>query len=270
MARVYTKFFFVVVIGISLVGCDPAELRDYKKAKNEIQKGHYKDAVMHLQQVVDRDPEKATAIEAAREGARISYYELKDFKSATEFYRTLVLYSKDPSERLNAQKQIADIFFNQLTNYKQAVIELNKVLSMISEPDEMAPYKVNLARSYFYQSNFFQAESEVDEFLRGKISKDNRFQMLVLKGNIFIAKKDVAHAAEVFKEVISLYPEKAAKENVYITLAVAYEEIKDFKDAIETLEALKKFHPMPEYIDIRINRLKESSKKQPGARGFRK
>jgi tetratricopeptide (TPR) repeat protein len=267
MAReLLTKLFILFF----LAGCDSAGERDFKKASEEIQSGHFRIASSLLEKVMARDPENKLAIEAAREGARISFYEIKDFKKTADFYRHIVLYSKDSAERLKAQKQIADIYFGQMTDYKQAVIELNKAISMLSEPDDVAKYKVNLARAYYYQNNFFQAESEVDEFLRGKTSNENRFEMLVLKGNIFIAKKEIPKAAEVFKELIKNFPEKSAKESVYLTLAVAYEEMKDYKSSIETLQELKAHHPMPEYIDIRINRLKERIKIQPGARGIRK
>lgn len=270
MAQGYIRLF-VLVAGLHLwVACQRAEVRDFKKAESEIQAKNFRLAIPYLEKVLARDPDKRIAIEAAREGARISYYEIKDFKKATDFYKHLVLYSKDPNERLKAQKQIADIYFIQLADYQQSVLELNKVIGMLSEPDDLAKYKVNLARAYYYQNNFFQAESEVEEFLRGKMSDDNRFNMLVLKGNIFIAKKDISKAAEVLKSVIGQYPEKAAKENVYLTLAVAYEEMRDYKSAMETLEALKRYHPMPEYIEIRIKRLRDKVKIQPGARGMRK
>lgn len=63
------------------------------------------------------------------------------------------------------------------------------------------------------------------------------------------------------------FPERSAKENIGLTLSVCYEELKDFKSAIDLLEKIKSQHPMPEYIDIRIKRLQDRLKNQPGARG---
>jgi len=33
---------------------------------------------------------------------------------------------------------------------------------------------------------------------------------------------------------------------------------------------MKKYHQTPEYLDLRIKRLKQSEKNQPGARGLRR
>ena len=138
---------------------------------------------------------------------------------------------------------------------------------MLSDPREKIEYKMKLARAYYYQNNFAQAENEADEFLATNPSSDLKFDMVFLKGNISLAKKDLPAAVIIFKSLLQEFPERAIKDNVGLTLSVCYEEMKDFKSAIETLEKLKESHPMPEYIDIRIKRLQERLKNQPGARG---
>jgi tetratricopeptide (TPR) repeat protein len=138
---------------------------------------------------------------------------------------------------------------------------------MLSNSSEKTDYKIKLARAYYYQNNFIQAENEVDEFLSKNISKDLQFDMYLLKGNINLAQKNLSKAADIFKKMISDFPERSAKENIGLTLSVCYEEMKDYKSAIETLEKIRNLHLMPEYIDIRINRLNDRLKNQPGARG---
>lgn len=241
------------------------------EAKIEVERGHFRIALAHLEKVIIRTPNSKLGIEAAREAARISFYEIKDFHKAVQFYQQIVLSSSDADERLNAQRQIVSIYFDHLTDYQRAVVEINKLLVMLSEPKEKTEYKMKLARAYYYQNNFTQAENETDEFLASNPPSDLKFDMVFLKGNIALAKKDLPAAAEVFKGLLQEFPERAIKDNVGLTLSVCYEEMKDFKSAIEVLEKLKASHPMPEYIDIRIKRLSERLKNQPGARGrFRK
>ena len=138
---------------------------------------------------------------------------------------------------------------------------------MLGSTSEKTEYKMKLARAYYYQNNFSQAENEVDEFLTKEISVDLQFDMYLLKGNINLAEKNLTKAAEIFKKMLIDFPDRSAKENIGLTLSVCYEEMKDFKSAIATLENVKSHHPMPEYIDIRINRLTDRLKNQPGARG---
>jgi tetratricopeptide (TPR) repeat protein len=235
--------------------------------KAALAEGQFQAAVGHFERVVTRAPETKVGLEAAREAARVSFYELKDFPKAIHFYQQLVLSSPDANERLNSQKQIVAICFDHMTDYQRAVIEINKLIVMIHDPKEKAEFKMKLARAYYYQNNFTQAKNETDEFLRTGPPADQKFDMTFLKGNIALAEKDMPTAIELFKSLLNEFPERAIKDNVGLTLSVCYEESKDFKAAIEVLEKLKASHPMPEYIDIRIKRLQERLKNQPGARG---
>jgi TolA-binding protein len=130
---------------------------------------------------------------------------------------------------------------------------------------------MKLAKTYFYLNDFNQAANEVDEFLLQKdLDPKKQFDLLVLKGSIFLAKKDMASAAQVFLKVLKEFPDFSKAENVALTLAVCYEELKDFKNAIAVLNNLKTYHPTPEYIESKIQKLMEKQKNAPGAKGMRK
>jgi tetratricopeptide (TPR) repeat protein len=248
-------------------GCTSQEKSELAEAQSESEKGNFRIALSILEKITIRSPQSQQGIEAAREAAKLSFYEVKDFQKAARFYRLIVLSSPDADERMLAQKQIVSIYFDQLTDYQKAIIEINKLLVMLTDPREKTDYKMKLARAYYYQNNFTQAENEADEFLATNPSMDLKFDMIFLKGNIALAKKDLPTAVAIFKSLLQEFPERAIKDNVGLTLSVCYEEMKDFKAAIEVLEKLKNTHPMPEYIDIRIKRLQDRLKNQPGAKG---
>lgn len=261
-----TSIVFMTV----LAGCSPSENREFKDGKAAVAAGNYRIALTHFNRVLARGPEEEIAILAAREAARITFYETKNYKESADFFKFLIIHSKDPAERQMAQKQIADIYFSQLNDYPRAVIEINKLIPMLADGAERAKYKMNLARAYYYQNNFSQAENEADEFLRTTTDEKLRFDLSMLKGNIALAKKDLPRAIEVYKEVLKNFPKLALQDNVSLTMAICYEELKDYKNAIATLELLRKTHPVPEYIDLRIKHLSERQKNAPGAHGARK
>ena len=260
----------LVLFLILMWGCESSLQREYEKGTNEANSSHFNLALESYNKIVLRSPDSSIGLQAAREGARIAFFEAKDFKKALEFYRVLVMNSPDSEERLKSQKQVILISLEHLNVYAQAIVEINKILPLLQDSSEKMKYKMDLARAYYYQNNFFQAEMEVDEFLRLSKNEDQIFQMMLLKANIALARKDLNRAAEILKDMIKRNPAKAQKENVGLSLAVAYEEMKDYKKAIATLEEVKAKHPMPEYIDVRIKRLQERVKNQPGARGMRK
>lgn len=253
-----------------LTSCESKEERDLEAAAVESARGHFRIALSHLDKVLLRSPGSEESLRAAREAARITFYDLKDFSKAIEYNRKIILYSRDSEERRLSQKTIAETYFSQLNDYSKAIVELNKLILLLTDPKDLAHYKMSVARAYYYQNNFSQAENEVDEFLRRTKEEKERFDLMVLKGNIALAQKNLPKAIELYRAILLNFPRLSQKENVALTLAVCYEELKDYKNAIATLEILKKSHPVPEYIDLRIKRLSERQKNAPGARGPRK
>ncbi|MEK6774826.1 MAG: tetratricopeptide repeat protein [Bdellovibrionota bacterium] len=260
----------LLVLALFLASCTSYQAADYNQAQEAVEKKHYLIAVNFLDHAIKRAPQTNLGIKAAREAARISLYETKDYKKAIEYYRHLVLYSKEPSERIQAQKDVATIYFDHLQSYQEAIIEFSKLLQMPHMDFDLAKYKLSIARAHYYLNNFFQAESEINEILRLKIDDQMRFNTLLLQGNILVAQKNYLRAAEIFRNVIQAYPETAKKENVALTLAVCYEESQDYPSAIKMLEQLRGQYTPVEYIDLRIKRLKERQKNQPGAKRIHK
>lgn len=264
------KRYALIVLLFVVAACSSQEEADYKQAQKAMSQEHYRSALEYLDRVIKRNSTSKLPLEAARDAARISYFEIKDFQKAVEYHHYIVLHSKDDKERLESQRQIAAIYFNNLQNYPRAIIEYSKLQQMPHTDLEAAQYKMNVARAQYYQNNFFQAESEIDSLLKLKGDEVTRFNALMLKGNILVARKDFTKAAEIFKELIRDFPEKAIQENVALILAVCYEENFDFKSALAVLEAHRGKYNPPEYIELRIKRLQERMKNAPGAKGFRK
>lgn len=264
------KKWGLLALLFALSACSSQEEADYKQAQKAMAQGHYRIALNSLDRVIKRNSSSKLPLEAARDAARISYFEIKDFQKAVQYHHFIVLHSKDEKERLESQRQIAAIYFNNLQNYPRAIIEYSKLQQMPHTDLEAAQYKMNVARAQYYQNNFFQAESEIDSLLKLKGDETTRFSALMLKGNILVARKDFTKAADIFKELIQDFPEKSIQENVALILAVCYEENFDFKSALAVLEAHRGKYNPPEYIELRIKRLQERMKNAPGAKGFRK
>ena len=259
-----------LLIAVLFLGCTSREQREFNKAELAAKEKKFSEAVSTYDNTILLNQDSSIAPEAAREGARIAQLELKDFKKAAHFLKFIVLYSKIESDRQDAQKQVAMLYFDHLADYKIAVEELNKTILLVKNEDERNEFKLKLAKAYYFSSNFPQSESEANSVLAHTQEPGLIFQALMLKGNIYLAQKDLPRAALVFNNLLEKFPEKAVKENAAMSLAVAYEEMKDYKSAVSVLEKMKKYHSMPEYIDLRIKRLTLNQKNQPGAKGLRR
>lgn len=251
-------------------GCTPPEGKDFKKGQREALQGQYPSSLESYERAMKRNPTGNWALRAAREGARIAFFETKDFKKAAYFYRHLVVNSSDSQERIESQQKMGEVYLENLQDYPQAIIEYSKLVEQNLSDQEVGQFRLGLARAHYYQNNLFQADSEITQIFKLKVEPPLRFNAYMLKGNILIAQKDFSRAATLFKELIKEYPEKSQQENVPMTLAVCYEEAGELKEALLVLEGLKKTYKPPEYIELRVKRLKERQKNQPGAKGFRK
>lgn len=264
------KAGFLALALLGQAGCERPIERDLRKAQSEAAGQNWRTAVSLYEEILQAEPSSEAALTAAREGARIATLEIKDVSRAIPLYRHLVLYSHDPAESLSAQKQIVDILFGQIQDYPRAIEEISRLLQVETDPAERVNYRVKLARSYYHMNNFMQAAAELKELNKNPHASKDDFEVKELQANVLIADKKYDEAAVLLRELLEKHRDHAIKENVPMTLAVALEEQKDFKGAISVLESVKADHPVPEYVELRLKRLRERSLNQPGARGFRK
>ena len=240
------------------------------RAKKAVAKGDFHSALKILQGIREHDPDGPRAVIAARLGARVAQVDVKDYGAAVDFYKHLVLRSDDPKERKAAQKNVAQIYFENLQDYNQAVFEYERLVKLELSPDEAFRYRLNLAKSHFHLNNLTQADHELDTLLSRKLQPDEIFDAKLLKANVEVANKNLAGAAKSWEEILKEFPERSQREKVALNLVVVYEEMKDFGKAIETLENMRGQDPNPEFLNIRIERLKERRINQPGAQGLKR
>lgn len=258
------------MMSMMLVSCSTQQEKIFESAKKEIEKGHFRTANTYLEQTIKRDPISPLSIEAAKEGARISLYEIKDYPKAIYFLKSIVQNSKNFEDVKQAEISITQINFDNLQNYGEAIKGFNKILESNKTDSNLYILRLNLARSYYYKNDFLQSEKELQYLLSLKIDDELTFQGMSLLANIYLAQKNFARASEKLEEIIKRFPEKALKENTYLNLSVCFEEIDDYKKAIATLEKIKDVYQPKEYVTLRIKRLQERQKNAPGARGLGK
>ena len=92
----------------------------------------------------------------------------------------------------------------------------------------------------------------------------------IFESNLLVSKKEHDKAAEILKKLIKEYPERAKSDGLEMNLVACYEDMKDFDAAIEAMTAMKANYPDPEFLEMRISRLRERKNNMPGAKGLKK
>ncbi len=262
---------WIFLIMACIAGCTFSfDKLEFRRAESAAEKKDYPEAVEGYHRMIKRFQESPQALEAARRGAKLSTLETKDYVKAVDFYKHLVMYSDDPKERLEAQKRVATIYFENLTNYPVAIEEYSKLIKLQPQAPESFDFRLNIAKSYFQMNKFDQARIETDELLEKTLDQDQKFDVMMFKGNLLLTEKKLDEAILVFNQIKTQFKEKALKENVGLTIAVCYEEKGDFNKAIDVLQSLRETYSPPEFIDFKIARLKERQQNQPGASGLKR
>ena len=196
----------------------------------------------------------------------------KDFTQAIAFFKLIVLKSSRQEERVEAQKNLANIYFSYLPtpDYEKAINEFSKLLSLSLSAEEKYELRWNLARSYYRLNNFFQAQTEIDTLLVSLKDKNKKYELKKLKADIFLSAKELDKAIETYYGLLADFPEESKKDDIALSLAVCYEDQENYLKSIEVLEGMKKAYGHPEFIELRIKRLKERRAQQPGAHGLKK
>lgn len=223
-----------------------------------------------LQQIMDSQPDSERALVAARQGARAAHFDAKKYDQAVQFYRYILLKSEKPEERKNAQRSIAHIYFENIQDFNQAVLEYEKLLKLVDSNEEAFRYRLNLAKSHLQLNNVDQALTELNVLLEKKPAAEEVFEIKMLKGNVLVANKQLQEAAQLWESILKEFPERSVKENVAMNLVISYEELKEFGKAIAVLETMRAEYPNPRFLDQRIERLKERQYNLPGAQGWKR
>lgn len=265
--------FLVASIGFSLGGClskdQGAEILE--KFNTAIAAQSYSQInSLAREYIASPESKKEKALEVAEQTAKILFLNLKSYNNALFFYKYLVVHSKDEDKKRESQEKIAEIQYSYLMNYSQALVELHKLLETLKMPQEIKMTRIKIAKSYFYLNNFYQANSEINDLLKMENTLEEEYELLLLKGSVFLSEKKIKEAINLYDEMIKKFPNKSIKDNLSLNLAICYEENKEFNKAIQVLQEAKRHYKVPEFLDVRIRRLEKRISQLPGAKGFRK
>lgn len=257
-----------VVTGACTRSIDEKYFDDAQKATRS---GDYTRAVDLYERISKGFPEGEKSVLAAQQAARISVDQLKDPVRGTEFLKTVILLGKKESDLFNAQKELADLQFEKLANYKDAIASYNKLLEFGDSYKERFGIRLNIVRSHFYLNQFDQGLAEVERAMSDAVSAEQSFQASLLKGNMLMASKRVDEALKVFESLDADFPELSAKEKVGLAIAVAYEDRGEVDKAIAILQKMKSsYQGNVDFIDLKMTRLEEKRTQIPGAIGKKK
>lgn len=269
--RYFSKANVLFLFTSVLVGCSASrQTLDLQKGQELESQRDYKQALKFYAKVIRRDPNHRASLEAARHGAVVAEIHVEDFNSAIEYLDLIVRSAPEASERKRAKQKSAEIYLSRLNKPDLAIKEFQGLLTNKLPEQDLFQIHMSLAKAYAQIGNPYQAKVEAREALKKAASEENKFEAQFFVANLTQTKGESNEAVLLYKDLMAKFPRQSEKYNVAVSLAGAIEDQQNFKGAIEVLESAKLSYPNPEFLDLKIKRLKERLENMPGAFGLKK
>jgi TolA-binding protein len=248
--RACRLLLLLLVVG----GCDSGARKLLDQAEENWRKGRYEEAIQANLNLYQREAQGTYAPRALLNIGNIYYRNLRQLKPAIEFYDKLTQEFPDVPETLQARRQLAAIYANEvIMDLDQAIAQYNKLLEAQELPDR-AEIQFQLADAYFKKGEYSRAERELRKLQESGV-EGRLAAMAELKiGNIYQVEKRFKDAIEPFRKVLaSDCPE--CRRRAILNLAETYESLFDFDQAIETISKLEKTRENEAFIVSETERL---------------
>lgn len=252
----------------ALIACQSRAEKFYNLAQIKIEERQFLDAVDLLENSAVLEKNNRLWSKTNFEIARILRFDIQDYNKALVVYRELILKSEDASIRLMAQESIAEIYFENVQDYTTAVKEYLLLESLIKNPEKLEKIRLKIAQCYRYTGSFKTALEYIEIFINSAKTEKNAF--LKLKAQTLASLGQYDEAIKNYNLIQANDPKYFLDENLYVALAMTYEEKQDYKAALAYIQQNRSKIKDSSYVDLRIKRINEKLLNKPFTKGVRK
>lgn len=247
-----------MILAVLLGGCNSNERQLLGQAEARWREGNYEDAIRLNTLLYERNHQGKFAGKAMLNIANIYYLNLRQLRSAVEWYEKLVEELPGRDEEYIARRQLASIY-SATGDETQAIVQYDKLLQM-KNPVNRDEILFERANAYFKTEDYARALRELQRLEEGGISGHLADQVRLKIGGIYQIQHKYDDALGYFQRVSQAGCRECRRQAV-LDLAETYEALYDFQRAIDTV---KKLDPGPEnekLIAQEVARLQEKRKR---------
>ncbi len=251
---------------IALSSCEEREVDSQLKQARKLSQSKPTEAFDEYAKIIQVRKQEPIAIKAAIEASTLCLKNKECGEKEVFFLKFITNNSLEEKEQIEAQKRLAEYYYDK-GFYPQAIQEMNRLLSKGNFKEGRPEIKIKLAKSNFYIKNFYQAEVELNAYIKEANADSQKFEGYLLRADIQSANKKYNEAMATYKDIKDKFPDFYFKNHVYLNEVLLLEEQKLLDQAISLLEGIKDDVANAEPIEGRIERLKERRALMPGAEG---
>ena len=267
LKKIFLKGSVLIFIG-AIFSCQSRSEKLYTAAYEKINSNEFLEAVELLESSADLEKNNIKKTKAWFEAARLLRFEIHNYEKALKILRTIVLRSEDAKMRILSEEAIAEIYYDNLQNYHEALKEFLILEPLLSEPQKKESIRFKIAQA-LRLTGYNQAALDYIE-ISLKNSAAEPAQLLKLKAQIFQNQQKYDEALNIYEEIFQKNPKYFSLDNLFSSVSAIHEEKKDYKIAIEYLEKNSDRIIDKNYLELRIKKFKEKQINKPFSKGVRK
>jgi tetratricopeptide (TPR) repeat protein len=236
-----------------LAGCSSSSRQLLDQAEASWRKGRYPEAIQANLDLYNREQHGKYAAGALLKIGNIYYLNLRQVKQAIEFYDKLTREFPDSQEALQARRQLAAIYVNEVIDLDQAIAQYDRLLEA-EDLDDRPEILLQRADAYFKKEEYDRALRELRSLEDSGISGDLADQVSLKIGDIYQIQKKFEEALEPFRKAAGASSPECRRRAI-LNLAETYENLFEFDKAIEAIRMLDKTPENEVYIEHEVERV---------------
>lgn len=230
--------------------------RGFRRAEAFWEQGDYRRAGEQFQQMAQDHPRHSLAPEALFRVGRINYIFLRN---ASEAVHVLRIVAKDPMAgpwAARAQRLLGEIFELRQEDYRQAIVDYQRFISVNSGGEGNDEAQFAVARCYFKLEDFEQARGEYEVLLERYPDSALRVRALEGIANAYYVTGRYELAAKTYRQIMVEAEDGNVEAEACFGVASSLEMSGDLTGALLEFEKIRESYPNAGLVSERITRVR--------------
>ncbi len=252
------KYAVPLAVVLAVTGCKKPDAPVHlENAKNALFERNPEMALLEFKAALDlleRDTSPQAQVYRARalRGAADTYFfELRDYKKATQVYRELIQLCPEAPETLDGRIHLASLLRREFHDLRGAIAELTAALAR--NPPQSAELAYQVATLYFELQDYQQCEIEAAKLARKYETSAFVDDALFLRGQaLSMMEGKKLEAQRAFMDLVDKFPDSELKPHSLYELGRLKNDQGENERAIELWVEALKTHPDPRVVQSSI------------------
>ena len=259
-ARLARWVITILVLFLSIEGCDYAPQRYLAMAEERWNQGDYLGAAREYERIIHEYPKSGPAAEAYFWTGIITYLYLHDPQRGLEAFSKLVTDFPKSSQVPAALRYMAEIYDQRLGQPRRAIVAYQRLIGSSRDPQEIIESQYRIGEIYLELGDFDQARTEWELLMHRDPKGSWSDRALYHIGSTYFLQGQYLQAIAAYERLLADYPQSELIIDTKYGIANSLEETDRLEEALQRYRELETSYPTPGVIRLRIKSVEKRLK----------